>query len=138
MCAFMLGAWVKPPIRTEKTRNGWKLGNGSHAPKSRVLGRSLPISALVSGHPDERVVAVPDFGDIDSSKSGIPGDRSCLVAVLAASRCGSLQGETHSTLAMSIAFCNCESQPLRIAETEKGSDTSGVTPLPSRKVPFHV
>ena len=44
----------------------------------------------------------------------------------------------HSPFAMSIALCNCASQPSRIAETENGAPTSGATPLPSRKVPFHV
>jgi len=47
-------------------------------------------------------------------------------------------GKAHSPFATSIALCNWASQPLRIAETENGSPTSGATPLPSRKVPFHV
>jgi len=46
--------------------------------------------------------------------------------------------KAHSPFAMSIALCNGASQPSRIAETENGAPTSGATPLPSKKVPFHV
>ena len=46
--------------------------------------------------------------------------------------------QVHMPFAMSIALCNGASQPSRIAETENGAPTSGATPLPSRKVPFHV